>query len=310
MGDAAGQRGLWGFVRGGMGAISNSLAASAQAHGATIRCNSRVEKILMKHGRAYGVALSGGEELKARLIISNADPKRTFLKLVDKDQVDDEFLEQMHSFKCEGSSVKINLALDGLPNFKAYPTNGGVALPHKTTMHVCPSMDYIDRAWEDALKGMPSENPMLECTIPSTYDDSVAPAGKHLMSMFVQYGPYTLKNLKWDSQLKDKFADRCLEIMSEYAPNIKDIVIHRQVISPLDMEKEYGLTGGSIFHGDMGLDQLFFMRPAPGWARAKTPIRNLYLCGSGLHPGGGVMGAPGYNAACEILKDKRRGHID
>lgn len=310
MGDAAGQRGLWGFVRGGMGAVSNALAASAQAHGATIRTNSRVERVLIKNGRAYGVALKGGEELKARLIISNADPKRTFLQLVEKEHVDKDFLEQMQAFRCEGSSVKINVALNGLPSFKAYPTNGKLALPHKTTMHVCPSMDYIDRAWEDALQGRPSENPMLECTIPTAYDDSIAPPGKHLMSMFVQYGPYSLKNLKWDQNLKDKFADRCLDIMQEYAPNIKDIVEHRQVISPLDMEEEYGLTGGSIFHGDMGLDQLFFMRPAPGWARCKTPIKNLYLCGSGVHPGGGVMGAPGYNAACEILKEKRRGHID
>jgi phytoene dehydrogenase-like protein len=170
-------------------------------------------------------------------------------------------------------------------------------------MHVCPSMDYVDRAWEDAKQGRPSEHPMLECTIPTAYDDSIAPPGKHVMCIFAQYAPYTLKDAVWDQALKDRFADRCLEALAEYAPNIKDIILHRQVISPLDLEEEYGLTGGNIFHGEMELDQLFFMRPVAGWAQYRTPIPGLYLCGAGTHPGGGVMGAPGHNAAREILKD-------
>lgn len=302
MGGAAGARGLWGFVRGGMGGISEAIAASAQASGATIRTGTAVSQIIIKAGKAVGVALADGEEIYARAIISNADPKRTFLQLVEPQHLESDFQSQIATFKSHGSAVKINLALDGLPNFTAYPTNG-LGLPHKTTMHVCPSMDYIDRAWDDAAQGRPATHPMLECTIPTAYDDSIAPPGKHIMCIFAQFAPYKLKDAEWTEALKDNFADRCLNALAEYAPNIRDIILHRQVISPLDMEREYGLTGGSIFHGDMGLDQLFFMRPAAGWAKYRTPIRNLYLCGSGTHPGGGVMGAPGYNAAREILKD-------
>jgi phytoene dehydrogenase-like protein len=238
----------------------------------------------------------------ARIVVSNADPKRTFLSLVDRRDIDEEFRSEVENIRCHGVSVKINLALDGLPNFTAFPTTG-LGLPHLTTMHVCPSMDYIDRAWDDAAQGKPSSNPMLECTIPTAYDDSIAPPGKHIMCIFAQYAPYRLKDAQWEDELKDRFADRCIDALSEYAPNIKEIILHRQVISPLDMEREYGMTGGNIFHGEMSLDQLFFMRPVAGWARYRTPIRNLYLCGSGTHPGGGVMGAPGYNAAREIIKD-------
>lgn len=305
MGGAAGQRGLWGFVRGGMGAISTALARSAEAHGAVIRTSAEVRQVLIKDGTAHGVALADGEEIRARVVVSNTDPKRTFLGFVERAHLDEEFRHQIESFRVQGSSMKINLALDGLPNFKAYP---GAALgpQHKTTMHVCPSMDYIDRAWDDARQGRPSEHPMLECTIPTAYDDSIAPPGKHIMCIFAQYAPYSLKDAQWDESMKERFADRCLDALAEYAPNIKDIVLHRQVISPLDLEREYGMSGGNIFHGEMNLDQLFFMRPVAGWAQYRTPIRNLYLCGSGTHPGGGVMGAPGYNAAREILCDWRK----
>lgn len=308
MGDAAGQRGLWGFVRGGMGAICQAIADSARAHGATVRTGAPVERILVKGDRAYGVALKTGEEVHAQIIISNADPKRTFLKLLEPKHLDDDFRREVEAFRCEGASFKINLALDGLPSFKAFPSDG-LALPHKTTMHICPSMDYIDRAWEDALAGKPSLQPMLECTIPTAYDDSIAPPGKHIMSMFVQYAPYRLKEGSWSNALKEHFADKCIDIMAEYAPNIKDIIIDRHVVSPLDLEQEYGMTGGSLFHGDMSVDQLYCMRPVPGWARYRTPVRNLYMCGSGTHPGGGVMGAPGHNCAREILSDRRRGKI-
>ncbi len=310
MGGAAGQRGLWGFVRGGMGAISAALARSATLRGATIRTQAEVHRVMIKDGKAYGVVLADGEEIRARIVVSNADPKRTFLGLIERQHLADDFRREIENFRIEGSAFKINLALDGLPNFKAYPLPGNgkeTGLPHRTTMHVCPSMDYIDRAWEEARDGRPSEHPMLECTIPTAYDDSIAPPGKHIMCIFAQYAPYRLKDAQWDSEAKERFADRCIERLAEYAPNIKEIILHRQVISPLDLEQEYGLTGGNIFHGEMALDQLFFMRPVAGWARYRTPIRNLYLCGSGTHPGGGVMGAPGYNAAREILKDWKRG---
>jgi phytoene dehydrogenase-like protein len=305
MGGAAGPRGLWGFIRGGMGAISQALAASAQSRGAIVRTNAEVKRVIVSGGQAVGVALSNGDELRARVVISNADPKRTFLSLIERRELDDEFRREVENIRCHGSAVKINLALDGLPNFKSFPTDGP-GLPHKTTMHVCPSMDYIDRAWEDAAQGRPATNPMLECTIPTAYDDSIAPPGKHIMCIFAQFAPYKLKDAQWDDDLKNRFADRCLDALAEYAPNIKDILLHRQVISPLDLETEYSLTGGNIFHGDMTLDQLFFMRPLAGWAKYRTPIRSLYLCGSGTHPGGGVMGAPGYNAAREILKDWKK----
>jgi phytoene dehydrogenase-like protein len=304
MGSAAGPRGLWGFVRGGMGGISQALAGAASARGAVIRTNAEVRKIVVRDGRAVGVALADGEEVRARIVISNADPKRTFLGLIDPSDLDEEFRSEVEKIRCQGVSVKINLALDGLPSFTAFPTDG-LGLPHKTTMHVCPSMDYIDRAWDDAAQGRPSSSPMLECTIPTAYDDSIAPPGKHIMCIFAQYAPYNLKDAQWDDELKDRFADRCIDALAEYAPNIKEIILHRQIISPLDLEREYGLTGGNIFHGEMSLDQLFFMRPIGGWAKYRTPIRNLYLCGSGTHPGGGVMGAPGYNAAREIIKDGR-----
>ena len=304
MGGATGRRGLWGFVRGGMGAIAEALAQSAQTHGATIRTSAEVERVLVQHGQAYGVALAGGEEIRGQVVVSNADPKRTFLKLVEPEHLEADFRRSIETFRSDGCVFKINLALDALPNFKAFP-GLSLAPPHKATVHVCPSMDYMDRAWDDANAGRPSEFPMIECTIPTAYDDSLAPPGQHIMSLFIQYAPYRLREGHWD-QIKDAFADCCIDILAEYAPNMKDIIRHRQVISPLDMEREYGLTGGNIFHGELSPDQLFFLRPLSGWAQYRTPIRHLYLCGSGTHPGGGVMGAPGYNAARTILKDRRR----
>jgi phytoene dehydrogenase-like protein len=295
MGGATGTRGLWGFVRGGMGAISEALARSAESNGAQIRTAAAVDRVLVRNGRAYGLALASGEEIQARVVISCADPRITFLKLVDAGDLESEFRAEVEKIRMEGCSMKINLALDGLPEFTAYP-GSQLGPHHRATIHVCPSMEYVDRAWEDAKAGRPSENPLVEVTIPTTYDDSLAPPGKHIMSIFAQYAPYTLKDADWDS-IKDAFADR--------APNIHNLILHRQVISPLDLEREYSLTGGNIFHGDMTLDQLFFMRPVAGWARYRTPIDALYMCGSGTHPGGGVMGAPGYNAAREILVDWR-----
>jgi phytoene dehydrogenase-like protein len=303
MGGATGVRGLWGFVRGGMGAISDAIARSAESRGAEIRTNAAVSRVLVRNGRAYGVALANGDELQARVIISNADPKVTFLKLVDPKEIEEDFRRDIERMRMAGCSFKINLALDSLPDFKAYP-GSKLGPHHKATMHICPSMEYVDRGWEDAKAGRPSDRPLLEITIPTTYDDSIAPPGKHIMCIFAQYAPYALRDGDWDS-MKDSFADRCIDTLAEYAPNIQDSIIHRHVVSPLDLERDYSLTGGNIFHGDMSLDQLFFLRPVAGWARYRTPIRGLYLCGSGTHPGGGVMGAPGFNAAQELLSDWR-----
>jgi phytoene dehydrogenase-like protein len=303
MGGATGVRGLWGFVRGGMGAISQAIADSARARGTMIRTGVTVARTLVRNGRAYGVALAGGEELHARAVISNADPKVTFLKLVDAGDLDADFRGEVEKIRMQGCSFKINLALDALPDFTAYP-GAKLGPQHKATMHICPSMDYVDRAWEDAKAGRMSDRPLLELTLPTAYDDSIAPPGKHIMCIFAQYAPYALRDGDWET-MKDVFADRCIDLLSEYAPNIKSAILHRHVVSPLDMEREYGLTGGNIFHGDMTVDQLFFLRPVAGWAKYRTPIDGLYLCGSGTHPGGGVMGAPGYNAAREILADWR-----
>jgi phytoene dehydrogenase-like protein len=303
MGGVGGVRGLWGFVRGGMGGISQALAASAQAHGAEIRTQAPVAQIVVKDGSAIGVALESGEEIRTRIVISNADPKRTFLGFLDASALPGDFRREVQELRMEGCSLKINLALNELPNFTAFP---GVqpGPQHRGTIHICPSVEYMERAWDDAKYGTPSRSPMLECTIPTCYDDSLAPPGKHLMNIFVQYAPYRLREGDW-RQEKERFADRVLDILAEYAPNLRNAVIHRNVLSPADLETEFGLTGGNIFHGEMSLDQLFFLRPVPGWAQYRTPVRNLYLCGSGTHPGGGVMGAPGHNAAREILKDWR-----
>jgi phytoene dehydrogenase-like protein len=295
MGMAAGQRGLWGFVRGGMGAVSGAIAQAANAHGAVIRTGAEVSQILIKDGQARGVVLASGEELYAPIIVSNAHPQRTFLQLIDAQSLPTDFRARIDNWQSEGVSVKINLLLDGLPNFTAYPTTG-LGLPHLSTMHILDSMDYLDRAYDEAVSGRCSTHPMLELGIPTAYDDSLAPAGKHLMSVFAQYAPYTLRDGRWNETTKNEFADRCLATLAEYAPNIHDIVVDRKVISPLDIEQEYGLIGGNIFHGAMSRDQLFQRRLSH-----RTPIQNLFLCGSGTHPGGGVMGAPGYNAACEIL---------
>ncbi len=305
MGETNGKRGVWGYVRGGMGTITRSLADSARAHGTVIRTGVTVDKIKVKNGRADGVVLEGGEEIEARLVISNADPRRTFLGMVPDGTLDSSFLDEVRRIKFDSASLKMNLALSELPDFKALP--GLKPGPqHRGTIHISPSVEYVERAWDDAKYGRPSRSPILECTIPTVVDDTLAPPGKHIMSMFIQYFPYKLApGLSWEQE-KEKFADRCIDILAEYAPNIKGAILGRHILSPQDLEREFALTGGNIFHGSMSLDQMFFMRPVPGYADYRTPVRNLYMCGSGTHPGGGVMGIPGRNAAREILKDWRR----
>jgi phytoene dehydrogenase-like protein len=301
MGEVGGKRGLWGFVKGGMGGITQALRKSAEAKGAVIRTDAAVTKIRVSSGRAIGVILGDGEEIDAQLVVSNADPKRTFLQLIEEGDLPVSFRAKVHDIKMEGSCLKVNLILGELPNFKAYP---GIAVgpQHQGTIHICPSLNYMEEAWRDANQGIPSKHPMLECCIPTTYDDSLAPAGRHIMSIFVQYAPYRLKEGTWD-EIRDSYADRVINTLADYAPNIGRAIIDRQVLTPLDLEREFGLSHGNIFHGDMILGQLFSLRPLRGWARYRTPIQNLYLCGSGTHPGGGVTGLPGYNAAREILSD-------
>ena len=299
MGGVAGHRGLWGFVRGGMGAVSESIAASARAAGAEIRANSPVARVLVRDHRAWAVVLENGDEIEGRMIASNLDPKVTFLRLCDRRDLPEDFLESIRRFRIEGTSCKINLALNGLPEFTDLP--GAPGPQHRATMHICPNIEYVERAWDDAKYGRPSDRPLLEMTVPTMYDPSLAPPGKHIMGIFLQYAPYTLRGATWD-ELREPFADRVISLISEYAPNIHNIIEHRQVLTPLDLERRFGITGGNIFHGEMSLDQMFVMRPVAGWARYRTPIEGLYLCGSGAHPGGGVMGAPGYNCARAMLK--------
>lgn len=310
MGQAAGKRGLWGFVRGGMGQLSEALAGSARRWGAEIRTNAEVARVLVRDGRAVGVALAGGEEIHARVVASNADPRRTFLAMMPADALPAEFRRDVEGIRMDGVSMKINLATDGLPEFTAAPkagrTAGGIGPEHRATVHIGPSVEYIDRAWDDARAGRPSARPFAEMAIPTTYDPSLAPPGKHIISLFVQYAPYHPDGASWD-EMKETYADRVIDTIAEYAPNLPDIILHRQVLTPADLEREFALTGGDIFHGEMTPDRLFFLRPVPGWARYRTPVAGLYLCGSGAHPGGGVMGAPGHNAAREILRDWKRG---
>lgn len=299
MGGVAGKRGLWGFVRGGMGAVSEAIAASARSKGAEVRCNAHVRQILVRDGKAAGVVLESGEEISALTIASNLDPIITFLRLIEERHLPGEFVQQMRRYRSEGTSCKVNLALNGLPEFRMLP--GAPGPQHKATMHICPSIEYVERAWDDAKYGRPSQKPLLEMTVPTMYDPSLAPAGKHIMGIFLQYAPYTLKGTTWEQE-RAPFFERILSLIEEYAPNIRGIIEHHQVLTPYDLEQRFHITGGNIFHGEMSLDQMFVMRPLAGWARYKTPVEGLYLCGSGAHPGGGVMGAPGHNAAREILR--------
>ena len=301
MGGVNGHRGLWGFVRGGMGAVSNAIADSARSKGAVIRTNSPVQKILVREGRARGVVLASGEEIASKLVASNLDPKKTFLGLLNATDLEPEFLDGIRKFRSEGTSLKMNLALRGLPQFTAYPETPGPQ--HRATMHICPSVEYIEHAWDDAKYGRPSKSPLIEMTIPTMYDPSLAPEGHHIMGIFLQYAPYTLAESTWDEQ-REPYAERILDVIEEYCPNIRQIVVERQTLTPLDLERRFSITGGNIFHGEMSLDQMFVLRPVAGWARYRTPIKGLYLCGSGAHPGGGVMGAPGHNAAREMLRDR------
>ncbi|HEX6207094.1 MAG TPA: NAD(P)/FAD-dependent oxidoreductase [Actinomycetota bacterium] len=303
MGDAAGPHGAWAFVRGGMGALSGAIARAAAAAGADIRTNAPVKRIAVAGERARGVELEDGTTIAARAVVSAAHPQLTFFDLVGSEHLPSEMVQDLQRYRTRGASAKVNLALSELPDFTAMP--GTELGPQHPEFIICPSIPYLERAWDDAKYGRWSSEPMLDCVIPSTKDPTLAPEGKHVLTAFVQYAPYQLEEGKaWDGE-REAFGDRVVETIAAYAPNVPDAILHRQVITPLDLEREYGLVGGNIFHGEMSLDQLFSQRPTPMMVRHRTPIRGLYMAGSGTHPGGGVMGAPGFNAARVIRRDLR-----
>ena len=297
MGEIDGAFRSWGFARGGTGAISEAIAAAARQAGVEIRTEAPVAHIRVTHGGAAGVVLANGDELSADLVVSSVDPHLTFLKFVDAAELPPDFLEDVRRYKFRGSSGKVNMALDALPNFTSLPGEG----PHlRGAISISPSVDYMERAYDDAKYGAFSRRPYIDMVIPTLTDPSVAPPGKHILSCFVQYAPYKLARGTWDDQ-REAFGDTVIDTIAEYAPNIRDVILHRQVLTPLDIEREFGLTEGNIFQGELTLEQLFFGRPVAGWANYTTPIRGLWMCGSATHPGGGIMGAPGRNAALRIL---------
>jgi phytoene dehydrogenase-like protein len=300
MGEIDGAFRSWGFSRGGTGAISNAIAAAAREAGVEIRTKAGVAKIIVKNGRACGVALQSGEELSANVVSSSVDPHLTFEKFLEPNELPREFLEDVKRYKYRGSSGKVNLALDGLPEFRCLPGDGAHL---RGALSISPSVEYMERAYDDAKYGKFSRRPYIDMVIPSLTDPSVAPPGKHVMSCFVQYAPYKLAEGTWDDQQRDAFGDNVIDTISDHIPNIRKIIVGRQVLTPLDLEREFGLTQGNIFQGELSLEQLFFLRPVPGWAYYKTPVENLYMCGSATHPGGGIMAAPGRIASQVILKE-------
>src|SRR2546429_6868644 len=297
MGEIDGAFRSWGFARGGTGAISDAIASAAREAGVEIRVRSPVARIRVKDGHTTGVVLANGDEIAADLVLSSVDPNLTFLKFIDAKELPGEFLDEVRRYKFRGSSGKVNLALDALPAFRCLPGDG----PHlRGALSISPSVDYMERAYDQAKYGEFSRRPYIDMGIPTLTDPSVAPPGKHILSCFVQYAPYKLRDGNWDAQ-REAFGNTVVDTIAEYAPNIRDIILHKQVLTPLDLEREFGLTEGNIFQGELTLEQLFFARPVPGWAQYTTPIRNLWMCGSATHPGGGIMGAPARNCALRIL---------
>jgi len=303
MGSIDGTVGAWGFARGGMGAITQSLAAALAASGGSIRCDAPVERILTRNGRATGVVLESGEEIQAKLVVSNMDVRRTFLETVDPAELPAEFVQRVRQFKIRGSSGKLNIALDGLPRFPAIPAGAPCV---RGDLHVTDSIDMLERAYDDWKDGRWSQRPYLDILIPTQIDPTMAPAGKHYMSVFVQYCPYALADGPWTDEKRASFGRTVIDSIAEHSPGFRDLILHAEIRTPHDIEREVGLTEGNIFQGELTFDQLLFNRPIPGYAQYRSPIRGLYLCGSSTHPGGGVMGAPGANAATTILGDLRR----
>ena len=297
MGELDGVFRAWGFAKGGNGSVSAAIAAAARSFGAEIRTSAPVSQVLVEGGRATGVVLEGGEEIRAAAVISSADPRRTFLGLVGEKHLPADFAQSIRRFRFRGSSAKVNLALGELPNFTCLPGRG----PHlRGAVSISPSVAYLERAYDDAKYGEISRRPYMDIVIPSMLDPAMAPPGKHVMSIFVQYAPYHV-NGGWTDARREALGDAVIDTLAEYAPNIKSAILHRQVVTPADIERVVGLTEGNIFQGELSLQQMFFLRPAPAWSRYRTPVQGLWQCGSGTHPGGGVMGASGRNAAFALL---------
>jgi len=291
------------YVMGGTGALTTAMAIAAQAAGVEIRTNVEVAQVKVKDGVATGVILSNGDEIDSRAVISNADPKRTLLGFVDPQHLAPSFLQRLQHYRMNGTVAKVNLALSSLPSFNG--VNSDVATLLGGRIQVSPEVDYLERAFDASKYGEFSQQPYLEATIPTLHDSSLALAGKHVMSIYMQYAPYKLRNADWDTQ-RDALGDVVVNTLAQYAPDLPGLIEAREVITPKDLEQTYGLTGGQIFHGELALDQLFTMRPLLDWAQYRTPIKSLYLCGSGTHPGNGLTGGSGANAAREIAKDVKR----
>jgi phytoene dehydrogenase-like protein len=299
LGELNGVSGAWGHVKGGMGAISQALARSAETNGATVRTDASVRSIDVRHGRIEGVTLDNGEQLLSAVVVSGAHPRTTVLDLVGAEHFPDEVATDMRRYRSRGGSVKINCILSEPPRYAA-----GDEQLLRTGVAICPSLDYLERAWQDAVRGEPAAGPYLEVEIPSSVDPSLTDDGTHVMTMFTQYGPYQGEN--WPEGAREAYAQRCFELLEVHAPNVRGALVHHEVLAPPDLERIFGLVDGSIFQGEQGLDQMAFMRPSPLLAQYATPVDGLYLCGAGTHPGGGVMGACGHNAAQRVLRDGRR----
>jgi phytoene dehydrogenase-like protein len=304
LGELNGVSGLWGHVRGGMGAISLALARSAEAAGATVRTDAAVRLIEVSGGRVTGVTLESGEQLEAPLVISGAHPRTTVLYLVGAENFPDEVVQDMERFRSRGGSVKVNCVLSEPPRYEGVSADDGARLL-RTGIALCPSIDYLERAWQDATRGVPAEGPYVEVEVPSAVDPTLTDDGTHVMTLFTQYGPHD--DSGWPEGAREAYGERCLDLVARYAPNVRDALVHHEVLAPPDLERIFGLSGGSIFQGEQGLEQMAFMRPSPLLAQYATPVHGLYLCGAGTHPGGGVMGACGHNAAMRVLRDRRGG---
>ena len=302
MGDVDGNMGAWGFARGGMGALASCLASSFQAYGGDIRAEAKVARILVSGNKATGVELDSGEKIHAKTVVSNLDPKRTFLKLMDEKDLPPAVVERAQKFKIRGSSGKVNIALDGMPTFPSLPKDSPLSLGH---MHFTDTLRRLEKAYDDWKDDRWSADPYCDTLIPSQYDPSLAPPGKHMMSVFVQYCPVEPEG-GWTDDKRDQFGQAVIDQIGDYSPDFKNLVLHTQIHTPRELEDEIGLTEGNIFQGELTFDQLAFNRPFPGYAQYRGPVKGMYMCGSATHPGGGVMGAPGANAAREILRDLRK----
>ena len=303
MGDVDGNVGSWGFARGGTGAVANAIAGAYQAAGGELRTEAGVDQIMVKNGKAVGVALDNGDEIAANIVVSAMDVKRTFLTCMDKNDLPEKFHRRVENFKIRGSSGKVNIALDGLPTFPALPE--GSSLYH-SDMHFIDSMERMELAYDDWKDGTWSKDPYIDMTIPTMSDPTMAPPGKHFMSCFVQYCPHKIEGRDWTSEERDAFGKSVIDQISNYSPDFKDLILHAEIRTPQDIENDIGITEGNIFHGELTMDQLLFNRPIPGYAQYRGPVGGLYMCGSSNHPGGGIMAAPGANAAREILSDLKR----